>query len=144
RQRGRHPGRGGPGRDHRAEGQEADRRLRRAGGVRRPRVLPGLAGRRLLRRVGVADAEADEPHGPGRGAGGRAEVLRRRPAEVTSRGRSGARERWAYAPYLLPGLLLFTAVIGVPFLMNIGTSFTEWTGVGTPKWIGLGNYRELA
>ncbi|TDE28979.1 sugar ABC transporter permease, partial [Actinomadura sp. 6K520] len=59
------------------------------------------------------------------------------------RGRSGARERWGYVPYLLPGLLLFTAVIGVPFLMNIGTSFTEWTGVGTPKWIGLGNYREL-
>ncbi|GAA0559884.1 carbohydrate ABC transporter permease [Actinomadura livida] len=63
---------------------------------------------------------------------------------MTSRGRSGSRERWAYAPYLLPGLLLFTAVIGVPFLMNIGTSFTEWTGVGTPRWIGLGNYRELA
>ncbi|WP_433479702.1 carbohydrate ABC transporter permease [Spirillospora sp. CA-142024] len=57
------------------------------------------------------------------------------------RGRS--REQLAYLPYLLPGLLLFIAVIGVPFLMNLGTSFTEWTGVGTPKWIGLGNYREL-
>ena len=58
-------------------------------------------------------------------------------------GRGRSREQWAYVPYLLPGLLLFTAVIGVPFLMNIGTSFTEWTGVGTPEWIGLGNYREL-
>ncbi|WP_254716448.1 hypothetical protein [Actinomadura sp. WMMB 499] len=41
--------------------------------------------------------------------------------------------RLAYLPYLLPGLLLFTAVIGVPFVMNIGTSFTEWSGVGTPS-----------
>jgi raffinose/stachyose/melibiose transport system permease protein len=62
---------------------------------------------------------------------------------VTAPGRGRSREQWGYLPYLLPGLLLFTAVIGVPFLMNIGTSFTEWTGVGTPKWIGLGNYREL-
>ncbi|MEU8121432.1 sugar ABC transporter permease [Spirillospora sp. NPDC049024] len=62
---------------------------------------------------------------------------------MTTPGRGRSREQWGYLPYLLPGLLLFTAVIGVPFLMNIGTSFTEWTGVGTPKWIGLGNYREL-
>ncbi|TDC69018.1 sugar ABC transporter permease [Actinomadura sp. GC306] len=27
--------------------------------------------------------------------------------------------------------------------MNIGTSFTEWTGVGKPEWIGLDNYRDL-
>jgi raffinose/stachyose/melibiose transport system permease protein len=62
---------------------------------------------------------------------------------VTTRARGRPREQLPYLPYLLPGLLLFLAVIGVPFLMNIGTSFTEWTGVGTPKWIGLGNYREL-
>ncbi|WP_339154307.1 sugar ABC transporter permease [Actinomadura luteofluorescens] len=62
---------------------------------------------------------------------------------MTTPGRGRSREQWGYLPYLLPGLLLFTAVIGVPFLMNIGTSFTEWTGVGTPEWIGLGNYREL-
>jgi raffinose/stachyose/melibiose transport system permease protein len=61
--------------------------------------------------------------------------------------RAAGRERLAYLaylPYLLPGLLLFTAVIGVPFLMNIGTSFTEWDGVGTPEWAGLANYKELA
>ncbi|MGI5208293.1 carbohydrate ABC transporter permease [Spirillospora sp. CA-108201] len=62
---------------------------------------------------------------------------------MTAPGRGRAREQWGYLPYLLPGLLLFTAVIGVPFLVNIGTSFTEWTGVGTPEWVGLGNYREL-
>ncbi|WP_240808368.1 carbohydrate ABC transporter permease [Actinomadura geliboluensis] len=62
---------------------------------------------------------------------------------MTAQGRGRSREQLGYLPYLLPGLLLFTAVIGVPFLMNIGTSFTEWTGVGTPKWVGLANYREL-
>ncbi|XXX73483.1 sugar ABC transporter permease [Sorangium sp. So ce134] len=54
------------------------------------------------------------------------------------------RDRRAYLPYLIPGLLLFTGVIGVPFLMNLGTSFTEWAGVGAPSWVGLDNYRELA
>ncbi|WP_157419898.1 carbohydrate ABC transporter permease [Actinomadura kijaniata] len=58
--------------------------------------------------------------------------------------RTAARDRLGYLPYLVPGLLLFTGVIGVPFLMNVGTSLTRWSGVGTPEWIGLGNYRELA
>jgi raffinose/stachyose/melibiose transport system permease protein len=49
----------------------------------------------------------------------------------------------AYLPYLLPGLLLFFGVIVVPFFMNIGTSFTEWSGVGTPTWVGLDNYKTL-
>jgi raffinose/stachyose/melibiose transport system permease protein len=50
----------------------------------------------------------------------------------------------AYLPYLIPGLLLFVGVIAIPFAMNIGISFTSWPGVGTPEWIGLENYRELA
>ncbi|MBO2448851.1 sugar ABC transporter permease [Actinomadura barringtoniae] len=28
--------------------------------------------------------------------------------------------------------------------MNIGTSLTEWSGTGSPTWVGLDNYRELA
>ncbi|XXY53273.1 sugar ABC transporter permease [Sorangium sp. So ce269] len=62
---------------------------------------------------------------------------------MTARSSTG-RDRLAHLPYLIPGLLLFTGVIGVPFLMNIGTSFTEWAGVGAPTWVGLDNYRELA
>ncbi|MFC9973087.1 carbohydrate ABC transporter permease [Spirillospora sp. NPDC050679] len=58
--------------------------------------------------------------------------------------RAAARDRWGHLPYLVPGLLLFTGVIGVPFLMNVATSFTDWSGVGTPEWAGLRNYRELA
>ncbi|MEW9546933.1 carbohydrate ABC transporter permease [Nonomuraea sp. NPDC050783] len=48
-----------------------------------------------------------------------------------------------YWLYLVPSLVLFLAVIVVPFLMNVGASFTRWSGVGTPRWIGLGNYARL-
>ncbi|MBF8185405.1 sugar ABC transporter permease [Nonomuraea sp. K274] len=51
--------------------------------------------------------------------------------------------RKGYWLYLIPSLLLFTGVIVVPFLMNVGASFTRWSGVGTPRWIGLDNYARL-
>ncbi|MFE1285550.1 carbohydrate ABC transporter permease [Streptomyces sp. NPDC058751] len=53
------------------------------------------------------------------------------------------RPRTSYAPFLLPGVIAFTAVVVVPFLMNTWVSFTDWQGVGTPSWAGLANYREL-
>jgi raffinose/stachyose/melibiose transport system permease protein len=34
-------------------------------------------------------------------------------------------------------------VLVVPLIMNIATSFTRWSGVGTPTWIGLDNYDRL-
>ena len=45
--------------------------------------------------------------------------------------------------FLIPGILLFGLVIVVPFIANIATSFTRWTGVGDPIWIGLQNYTRL-
>ncbi|MEV4011144.1 sugar ABC transporter permease [Nonomuraea angiospora] len=48
-----------------------------------------------------------------------------------------------YWLYLVPSLLLFLVVIVVPFLMNVGASFTRWSGVGTPRWIGFDNYARL-
>ncbi|MGN9783513.1 carbohydrate ABC transporter permease [Nonomuraea sp. ZG12] len=48
-----------------------------------------------------------------------------------------------YWLYLVPSLILFLGVIVVPFLMNLGVSFTRWSGVGTPRWIGLDNYARL-
>ncbi|MFJ9727105.1 carbohydrate ABC transporter permease [Streptomyces sp. NPDC101209] len=53
------------------------------------------------------------------------------------------RTRDSYVLFLLPGFLAFTAIIIVPFLMNTGVSFTEWQGIGSPKWTGLANYRDL-
>src|SRR5262249_26743921 len=51
--------------------------------------------------------------------------------------------RGSYAVYLIPSAVLFTIVIIVPFLMNIGISLTTWDGVGRPRWAGLGNYTKL-
>ena len=45
-----------------------------------------------------------------------------------------------YGIFLIPGILLFIVMIVIPFAVNIGASFTKWTGVGTPKWNALANY----
>ncbi|HTJ34851.1 MAG TPA: sugar ABC transporter permease [Dactylosporangium sp.] len=51
--------------------------------------------------------------------------------------------RKGYWPFLVPGLALVSLVVAVPLLMTIGTSFTEWSGVGSPRWTGLANYDRL-
>ncbi|HYQ68628.1 sugar ABC transporter permease [Actinophytocola sp.] len=48
-----------------------------------------------------------------------------------------------YLPYLVPGVVLFVAVIAVPLVMNIGISFTKWQGVGDPEWVGWQQYQKL-
>jgi raffinose/stachyose/melibiose transport system permease protein len=58
------------------------------------------------------------------------------------RGRDGGRDG-GYALFLLPGVLLSLVVIVVPVAMTVGVSFTRWSGVGDPEWIGLANYRRL-
>ncbi|MEU6411454.1 sugar ABC transporter permease [Microbispora sp. NPDC046933] len=58
-------------------------------------------------------------------------------------GAARPRGRGGYWLYLVPSLVLFLAIIVVPFLMNVATSFTRWSGVGTPTWIGLDNYTKL-
>ena len=128
---------------------------------------------RLLRRTRLRDPEADHGEReagrlPGRGGigvrqgrtgpmtvtverGGRGgRGSRRGPGsrggdvvEAHHHARKPRRPRDSYALFLLPGVLAFFAIIVVPFLMNTGVSFTEWQGVGTPKWTGLANYREL-
>jgi len=45
-----------------------------------------------------------------------------------------------YAPFLIPGLILFALVIGLPFVMSVWTSFTKWTGVGPQRFVGFDNY----
>ncbi len=46
-----------------------------------------------------------------------------------------------YGYFLIPGISIFLFLIILPFLANIGLSFTKWQGIGTPDWIGLDNYR---
>jgi raffinose/stachyose/melibiose transport system permease protein len=59
---------------------------------------------------------------------------------------SGPRQvgrRAGYGIYLIPGTLACLAVIVVPLVMTVGISFTRWTGVGSPRWIGADNYTRL-
>ena len=44
---------------------------------------------------------------------------------------------------LLPGLLVYFALVLGPIIAAIGISFTEWNGIGSPNWIGFGNYAKL-
>lgn len=52
-----------------------------------------------------------------------------------------ARQRGYYI-FLVPGLILFTLIVVLPFLANIYFSFTKWQGIGAPRWIGLANYQK--
>jgi len=56
--------------------------------------------------------------------------------------RQGGR-RAGYGVYLIPGVLASLAVIVVPLVMTVGISFTRWSGIGSPKWIGFDNYTRL-
>jgi raffinose/stachyose/melibiose transport system permease protein len=47
-----------------------------------------------------------------------------------------------YGLFLIPGLLATLLIIVIPFLMNVGVSFTQWSGINTPTWIGLANYQK--
>src|ERR1041384_2956566 len=53
-------------------------------------------------------------------------------------------DRSGYLVFLIPGLVLSTAVVVVPLAMTIGTSSTRWQGVGAPTWIGIDNYVQPA
>lgn len=65
-------------------------------------------------------------------------------AEARRRG-GIARALHGIAPFLflLPALALVIVFMLWPFLRSSYLSFTEYKGIGTPKWIGLANYREL-
>ncbi|MFC7533768.1 carbohydrate ABC transporter permease [Actinoplanes sp. GCM10030250] len=52
-------------------------------------------------------------------------------------------KRRGYAVYLIPGVLASVAVIIVPLVMTVYVSFTKWTGVGDPRWVGFDNYTRL-
>jgi ABC-type sugar transport system permease subunit len=54
------------------------------------------------------------------------------------------RRRGSYWWYLVPIAVGFTAVVAVPFMMNVGVSLFKWKGGMAPfRWYGLGNYVDL-
>jgi multiple sugar transport system permease protein len=64
--------------------------------------------------------------------------------EVRARYKRWANRDWLPASLLIaPNLILFTIFITIPVLLSLALSFTSWGLVGSPKWVGLKNYREL-
>lgn len=62
-------------------------------------------------------------------------------AAVAERAKSYSLNK-GYGIFLLPGALALLLVIIIPFLMNVGISFTEWNGIAAPKWVGFANYEK--
>ncbi len=54
-----------------------------------------------------------------------------------------SQKRRAYWILTGPGIVLFTAVIVFPVAYSISLSFTEWSGYGSPRFVGLGNYAQI-
>jgi raffinose/stachyose/melibiose transport system permease protein len=58
--------------------------------------------------------------------------------------RAARRRQAVYWLYLLPGILALTAIIIVPFGLNLFYSLHKWKGGLSPMhWYGLGNYSDL-
>jgi raffinose/stachyose/melibiose transport system permease protein len=45
--------------------------------------------------------------------------------------------------FLAPIILLHLVVVAIPAVMSVYYSFTEWSGINKPQWIGLENYRKI-
>jgi ABC-type sugar transport system permease subunit len=51
--------------------------------------------------------------------------------------------RGVYWLFLLPAFALLAAFKLYPAIMGVYYSFTNWSGFGSPSWVGLKNYRQL-
>ncbi len=63
-----------------------------------------------------------------------------------SRGSWWSRNQKRLIPYIFiaPNMIVFTVFIFVPILFAFYISLTEWSLIGTPEFIGLGNYLNMA
>ena len=44
--------------------------------------------------------------------------------------------------YILPAFLFYIIFVLYPLSDTIITSYTEWSGIGEKKWVGLENYKK--
>jgi len=49
----------------------------------------------------------------------------------------------SYAVLIIPSVLIYASVIVIPIIYSFVLSFTEWTGYGTPKFVGLDQYLKM-
>ncbi len=56
------------------------------------------------------------------------------------------RHQRSLAPWLFlaPATIMFVIYVIAPIIQSIGISFYDWDGLGPKKWVGVGNYVELA
>src|SRR5690625_4798464 len=57
--------------------------------------------------------------------------------------RSGSQSTRGYWAYLIPGAIGLTAVVFIPFGMNVYLSLTRYRGVGSAQFTGVENYTRL-
>lgn len=51
--------------------------------------------------------------------------------------------RWAARGFIAPGVLLVAVLLYLPLLWTVFLSFTDYNGLGDPRWIGLTNYQTM-
>lgn len=61
-------------------------------------------------------------------------------AKLSAMQRREEREAYLWVSPWLVGFLIFTLL---PFLASFALGFTDWNGVGTPKFVGISNYVQL-
>ncbi len=52
-------------------------------------------------------------------------------------------KRWSYTLLTGPALLIYAAIIVFPILFSLALGFTNWTGLGTPRFVGLQQYLRM-
>lgn len=60
--------------------------------------------------------------------------------------RSGSKpllSRFSGVPYIVPSLLILAVVMVIPIVMSLYYSFTSYSVLGSPSWIGTDNYSRL-
>ena len=59
------------------------------------------------------------------------------------RGRPGSRNNLAGYLFMTPWLLGFVFIVGGPVVVSLYLSFTDYSLLGSPRWVGLANYRQM-
>jgi raffinose/stachyose/melibiose transport system permease protein len=65
------------------------------------------------------------------------------PGRIRERRRAAWRARRRTLTFVAPFLAVNMLVIAGPSLATVYYSFTDWSGIGPPEWVGLKNYSDL-
>lgn len=57
--------------------------------------------------------------------------------------RSSSDYQWSAKGFALPALVVVALLLYAPFIYTSYLSFTEYNGLGQPRWVGLAKYREM-